>query len=302
MENVTIIIPTLNRPKALTTVLMCIEKLTTKPKEILIINQGGDLGDLDEIWKDRLPIIWFTQNCANPSAARNLGIKNASGDWILFLDDDVSFEPDLLDKYLSVFSELAFDACNGSVITPKESITDIPIPENESRFIGLWSSLSSYRSYSGSIRIVGTCSANLLVRKSVLVDIGGFDERLTRFEDVELGIRISQAGYNLWHDGRPRVDHYHISFGGSRENVDTWVTKHLSALLPKNLGAQLLILKQNYPLIQSLILIIRLFLFFIKPSHLYLECPFFPIYVFQALGRSIKWAMTTYKIGAKLMS
>jgi len=300
MENVSIIIPTRNRPEALKTVLNCIENLTTKAREIIIVNQGEDLHDFIEVWKDRLPILWLAQTCTNPSMARNLAIKHSKGEWILFLDDDVSFEPDLLEKYLIVFKELRFDACNGSVITPKESITPIPIPEIESGFIGLWSQLSSYRTYSGSIKISGTCSANLLVKKTVLTEIGGFDERFSRMEDVELGIRISQAGYSLWHDGRPIVKHYHLPFGGSRDNINGWINKHLSAVQPKHLGAQLLILKQYYPWNQRLILIIRIFLFYMKPSRLYLERPSFPIDVLRAIYQSIKWANASYNQGAKL--
>ena len=300
-ENVSIIIPTLNRPSALNHVLGCIEQLSCKIQEVIVVNQGNNLDDLIPLWESRLPILWLSQDCANPSAARNLGIMNARSEWILFLDDDISFKPDLLEKYQEAYTDLNFDICNGSVITPNESISHTLEPETESRFINLWSNLSSFRTYAGSKKIIGTCSANLLVKKSVLVNIGGFDERYKRLEDVEIGIRISQAGYSLWHDGRPLVNHFHITYGGSRNTINSWVNQHLSALLPNNLGAQLLILKQYYPWNQRLLLIFRLFNFFIKPSRLYLECPTYPFIVLRSISQSINWANKAYNDGAKLL-
>jgi GT2 family glycosyltransferase len=96
---ISVIVRTKDRPKLLKKALRSIHAQTYRPIEVVLVNDGGcalDIGELETILSDvRLNYIRLEQN-AGRARAGNIGIENASGEYIGFLDDDDEFYPDHL--------------------------------------------------------------------------------------------------------------------------------------------------------------------------------------------------------------
>jgi len=114
----TVIIPTFNRKIKLINSLNSVLKQSYKNFEVIIIDDGSTDGTNNYILslKDsRIKYIW-QNNSGGPARPRNIGIKNAKGDWISFLDaDDIWYE----DK-LSKVAEIIMNNKNIDVICHNE--------------------------------------------------------------------------------------------------------------------------------------------------------------------------------------
>ena len=88
-NKVSIIIPVFNSEKYIENCIKSILGQDYKNVEIIIINDGStdnSVKIIKQINSDKIKLI--NQKNNGPSSARNNGIKNASGEWIMFLDSD----------------------------------------------------------------------------------------------------------------------------------------------------------------------------------------------------------------------
>lgn len=113
-------------------------------------------------------------------AARNRGLERSSGDRAAFLDADAEPDPRWLELLMEGFDDPEIGACAGRTVGSIEP--DV------------------YRDRVESRRYVLPCSGagNLAVRREVLVETGGFDERLCfGAEEADLCWRICLKGYRI---------------------------------------------------------------------------------------------------------
>lgn len=119
-------------------------------------------------------------------AARNLGIKNANGEIIGFLDDDDSWLPKKLEKQLKPFEdkEIGMVSCCGFLRNSNSN--------NLSEYFNINQFKKNITYYDLLKRdYIGTTSQPL-IRKSVFEAVGGFWEEQPARQDYEMWIRISQ--------------------------------------------------------------------------------------------------------------
>ncbi len=137
------------------------------------------------------------------SAARNAGIRAASADKLVFLDDDSDPRGDYFQRVCALLDD--HPAVTGR------------IRDTGSRFIRPVSSSDYDQGESGHVTetVVG---CNMAMRREVLEDIGGFDERLPYgHEETELIDRLCEA-YDVWYCPDLVVDHpFADSLGGYLE-------------------------------------------------------------------------------------
>ena len=130
MDKVSIIVPAYN---AQDTIEKCLESLlgqTYKNIEVVVINDGSvdnTLKIIDKFNDIRLKVT-STEN-RGISAARNLGIKNSTGEFICFCDADDFYEKNYVEKLLSMFDEdVVMTACDyvrkTKVRQPKEKFSN----------------------------------------------------------------------------------------------------------------------------------------------------------------------------------
>ena len=169
-SEVDVVIPTFRRPEALASCLKSLEKQTMAPASIEVIDDSEtDYG---------------------PGVSRNIGWKRGSGRYVAFIDDDCLAEQDWIESLEKMFSENEIGGIEGGITTTDENGEKIDFnPPNRFR----WNRFKT---------------ANLAVRRDVLEEIGGFDERYHMHrEDTDLAWRVIDAGFKMAWAPQCRVHH-----------------------------------------------------------------------------------------------
>lgn len=127
-----------------------------------------------------------------PAAKRDLALPHAKGDILAFLDDDTYSERDWLKNAVKYFEDEEVVAIGGPAVTPP---SDSPMQKASGCVYAslLGGGAYAYRYIPQKKREVDdypTC--NLLVRKSVLERLGGFDTRFWPGEDTKLCLGITK--------------------------------------------------------------------------------------------------------------
>src|SRR5208282_1403318 len=122
---VSIIVPTLHRPKLLMRALASVFRQTWRELEVVVIVDGPDpdtIAVLQTIDDPRLRVIVNAQSLT-AAGARNAGMDLAKGTWIAFLDDDDEWLPEKLAKQLAYAADRrpALITCLSRVVTPTQS-------------------------------------------------------------------------------------------------------------------------------------------------------------------------------------
>lgn len=258
-----IIIPTFNRKKYLVDTLGFIQQQNVQPLEIIVVDASEPAFQLNESEQQpyRPLLKYITWNeYGNISKQRNHAIGIAKGEYILFLDDDVIFNPDLVENYIEAFHNTGADGISGLVETEKYRLGSSPI-----RFKGILSDFGEYNLQPCDI-IAPTkliCTASFAIKTSALRAIGGFDEyQRGSYDDVEAGFRLVAKGYVILHHPLPKVFHIQAKASGARDSShgNVWGVENQIYFL----------LKHRYNTRKSLFLFLMLFEI-LKPSRAWLQ-------------------------------
>lgn len=122
-----------------------------------------------------------------PASARNFGLRHASHDWIAFLDQDDLWEPNKLSRQL----EEAIKDSADFVCTGTENIGTAERVDNIREVPSLMSNIELYEQLLTD-NFVTMSSA--IVRRSVLVENGGFDEQWMGVEDWAMWLLCARQG------------------------------------------------------------------------------------------------------------
>ncbi|PYZ95908.1 glycosyltransferase [Alteribacter lacisalsi] len=198
MTRLSVIITTHNRPKQVKEALSSVLCQTRLPDEIILVDDGSD-----DVLEPAIPVFvpFRMTRFSRPQggcAARNKGAEMASGDVLMFLDDDDTWEPDKIEAQMAIFEQ---DEGTGLVYTgrmrvyddDRERVISRVWPEKEGR---LFPSI-----FFGNV-IGPTSSA--AVRRHVFLIAGGFDERFPAMQDFDLWIRCCRIT-RVRHDGGCRL-------------------------------------------------------------------------------------------------
>jgi glycosyltransferase involved in cell wall biosynthesis len=125
MSLVTVIIPTLNRPRLILRALASVFDQSYENIEVIVIVDGPDqetIGALRGLDDRRLRVIVNPQSLT-AAGARNVGIDQAKGDWIAFLDDDDEWLPNKLARQLDFAASRApaIITCLSRLVSPHAS-------------------------------------------------------------------------------------------------------------------------------------------------------------------------------------
>jgi glycosyltransferase involved in cell wall biosynthesis len=197
MMKASIVIPAYNASKTIAKTLeACLAQ--SVPSEVIVVDDGS--ADRTKELVSSYPVKYIYQPNAGPAAARNKGWAAAEGDIIIFTDSDCVPEKEWVKKLLMKFDSGDVGAAGGTYgIMNPENITALSI-HNEIQY--RHSMLPEYVRYIGSF--------SLAIRKSVLVEVGGFDEsfKIACGEDADLTYRINDKGYDLRFSRDISVGHF----------------------------------------------------------------------------------------------
>ena len=186
MIKVAVIIPTHNRSELLKKAVSSVLSQTYKDLELIIVDVGLEERSERVVGGFNDPRIIYIKNERelNGSAARNIGIKQAKGDFIAFLDDDDEWLPEKLDIQMSEFEKTSDDVgfCFSAVSNVyNDKVVDTKVP-------------SGVRNYYEDVlfKLKGFLNVTLIVKKYVFDDVGYFDESLPSHQETDLVIRIAK--------------------------------------------------------------------------------------------------------------
>jgi len=107
VSKVSVILPTYNRAQHIVSTLNSVVEQTYDNFEIIVVDDGSTDNTYDIIAgfkkQSPYPVIYKYQNNKGPAAARNVGIKAASGEYIAFIDSDDIWHKDKIVKQLAIF-------------------------------------------------------------------------------------------------------------------------------------------------------------------------------------------------------
>lgn len=114
-----IIVPVYNSEKYLKRCLDSIINQTYSNLEIILINDGSTDSSksiCEEYCKKDIRIKMYSQENCGPSSARNIGIKKASGEYIMFVDSDDKLETNILEKLALFIPKYDIVICNYNIV------------------------------------------------------------------------------------------------------------------------------------------------------------------------------------------
>jgi N-acetylglucosaminyl-diphospho-decaprenol L-rhamnosyltransferase len=201
--------------------------LTGSRTEVFIVDNASADGSPDFL-QPLFPAFQFIRNTENQGFAKanNQALTLCSGEFVLFLNPDTILAEDslllCLDFLRSVpgAGALGPHMIDGAGNYLKESKRGFPSPSatfyKMTGFAGLFPRSKTFSSYyighlhEKSPQVVPVLSgAFMLIRKKVLDEIGGFDERFFMYaEDIDLSYRITQAGYSNYYFPGTTIIHF----------------------------------------------------------------------------------------------
>lgn len=204
MSALSVVIPTYQRAALLDRCLSALVTATAVADvEVVVVDDGStdDTAAVLQRYADRLPLTALVQpRNAGPAAARNRGVQAARADLVLFLDDDVVVTPDLLEMHLALHAEAGDPLlCILGRVDWHPDLTVTPFMRWLDRS-GLQFAYETWlREGPVDPPYAAFYTANLSVRRDLLMRVGGFDERFPypAYEDMELAFRLSQQGLRM---------------------------------------------------------------------------------------------------------
>jgi cellulose synthase/poly-beta-1,6-N-acetylglucosamine synthase-like glycosyltransferase len=197
---VSIIVATLNSELTIDECLKAIFELNY-PKdflEIIVVDGCSTDGTLEIAGKYPVKVISAPLNAP---AAYNYALKIVSNDVLGFIDADAKVEKEWLNKLVAYLDDPQVAGVSGGIETwNKENPWARSIGYDlENRYARLKKS------------VVRIATMNLLMKKSVIEEVGGFDEHLASQYDTDLGFRITSRGYKLLFEPSAKCYHFNRS-------------------------------------------------------------------------------------------
>jgi Glycosyltransferases involved in cell wall biogenesis len=212
---ISFVLTTYERPDALRIVLSSLARQSRPPDELLVADDGSGPATADVVKNAALPFpvkhLWLAHDGFRAGRMRNLGLANASGDYVIFADDDILLHPDFVLDHCRAAKPAQFiqgtralldqdltdKALAGKVVWPSLFESGVKNRKNlvrSSLLSGLMSGLKN------NLRGIRTCNFSLWREDAVKVN--GFYEGFVGWgrEDSEFAARLLNSGikrYNL---------------------------------------------------------------------------------------------------------
>ncbi len=215
---VSIVIPVYNSEDTIQKTLKSVIEQTYDNFEILIIDDGST--DASKIivkeFEQNHPtykINCFFQENKGASAARNVGLKKAQGEYIALLDSDDVWDRDKLQKQLEAFSqndEIDFLATNRN-----EEKYDFFYGFKFEKITKISSYLLLYKNF--------LLTPTVLFKRSIIDEVGYFDEEMSHSEDLNYFLRITfKFNCYLYNESLVTTGFGKPTYGHSGLSKDIW--------------------------------------------------------------------------------
>ena len=209
---VSIIIPVLNEEKNIRDCLISLKKQSYPNIELIVVDNGSVDATLQIAAECGAHKI-IHQNHPGITYAKNSGIREASGELIATTDADCEADSLWIETLVTSFTGPSIASCGGANLVPPNSTDFEKCVDNLLNSLGGISG-SKYISHKQLLSETNhNPGCNVMYRRLVLQELGGFNERLLTVEDEELDFRILKKGYKILYNPGAKVYHKRRSDG-----------------------------------------------------------------------------------------
>ena len=175
-------IPTFNRVDFVLKAIKSVSMQTFQPLEIILVDNNSEDNTLEMVAKHFKTVKIIFQKKQGVSASRNFGIREASGNWIAFLDSDDRWHKRKLEEQVKSITNdtLSVDLSHTNEIWYRNKVffNQKEIHKKRGGFI-----------FEHCLPLCCISPSSVLIKKKVFDDIGFFDESLDVCEDYDFWLR-----------------------------------------------------------------------------------------------------------------
>ncbi len=166
----------------------------------------------------------FRYVCVGPSSLprqRNIGLGAARGEVILFLDDDIVSDPSLIAAHAASYRDGRIAGVGGPDLEGGARVRPYGALGAKERRIMRRCSQSNLIDVDFAHFTRWLRGSNMSFRTAVLCGIGGFDERMHFFSDIDVCLTLRRRGFLLKYSPALGVQHLRLWTGGMRADFDS---------------------------------------------------------------------------------
>lgn len=208
---VSVVVTTFNRPSSLKLCLLHLSLQTFNQFEIIVVDDSSDIlnSTLSASHCQSHDNVNYILNPSNIglAASRMVGVEFSKGEFILFLDDDISVEPEYINSHYNALVKNQSSVTIGSLcyyhLYISRSNTTRYFHGLELRQLNKKFIKTKPGNFGGGISGIS---------KELFLWVGGYDINFTRYgsEDVDLGLRLHFAGVNIIYLPNARAVHFDL--------------------------------------------------------------------------------------------
>jgi len=194
MDKITVVVSTFNRCSILPRAIKSVLGQYFQDWELIIVDDCSTDKTEQVVKKfkdDRIRYIKLGKNSGSDTHPKNVGIKEAKGEYVCFLDDDDEYFSDHLQVLYNQMKGEGYDIIYGDRIVYNEHY--------KQSFVGISNDFNM--PMLGQMNYIAMCDP--LIKRSALIEVGGFDETLPKFVDWNLWVRLGKAGFKWRHIAIP---------------------------------------------------------------------------------------------------
>ena len=199
-NRVSIVIPTINSAKTLYRCLESIRQQSYKNIEVIVVD-AYSLDGSTQIASNFNATVYLA--AGERTAAKNFGVSKSTGEFLLFVDSDMMLQTAVISECVSICS---YDHNIAGIIIPERSIGR-----------SFWVRVRDFERglYSGS-----KIESARFFRKSLVVQVGGFDEEIIFYEESTLHQKLEMRGFIVNKRASSAILHNEVEF-----NLRKWLRK-----------------------------------------------------------------------------
>jgi cellulose synthase/poly-beta-1,6-N-acetylglucosamine synthase-like glycosyltransferase len=185
LPKISIVIPTYNAEMTIGPLLDSLLKLDYPDYEIIVVNDGSEDGTKAIVGQYQVKLL--NQANRGASAARDVGLRAATGEIVAYVDSDVAVTQDWLRRLVEPFQDSHIGATTGRTVFLRNEMCTSWVR-----------SMDIERRNAGRKEYTRLANGpNSAFRKSVLLEVGGFDPHWYHAEDTEVSYLVWRQGYKI---------------------------------------------------------------------------------------------------------
>jgi glycosyltransferase involved in cell wall biosynthesis len=188
MAGISAVIPTHNRAHFVVRAIRSVLAQESPPGEVIVVDDASQDGTRETLRREfgtRVGVVRSDTN-VGPAAARNLGAREAAGEWLAFLDSDDEWAPGKLSAQRRAAGGARISVTGLAYITADGE----PTGQTYVPSVGVRPRSDGHNPYQG-------IASSILLPRDVFYEVSGFPEHLRGPEDWVFALRLLRAGYRI---------------------------------------------------------------------------------------------------------